>query len=229
MCAALIRKAFTPFTKCQVLLLKIEDVPVGAGLPNLLIAKIFDPRFNYERKNTCKRRSYIPWSAAKEKAAADRRAFAPGDDFSIPQWERVLGSLVVGRNLLSRLGHLQGSTIPQLYASGRVALGHGENPATIQDPHSAPSSAYQELVKAVSTLASFGVIYADMRPDNIVVSSSHPRRVVLIDFGLCQFRTNEDSDDDWQEIVLCEGSSSSIRKSWAFLAPRMIRIMLWRK
>ncbi|KAG1884668.1 hypothetical protein F4604DRAFT_1731473 [Suillus subluteus] len=70
-----------------------------------------------------------------------------------------------------RLGHLQGSTIPRLYGLGRVVSGHGkgraispkvlfmeyiqgENLATTQDPHSVPSSAYQELVqKTLSYLA----------------------------------------------------------------------------
>jgi len=37
MCTALIRKAFTPFTKCQVLLVDIEDTFVG--LPRSVIAK----------------------------------------------------------------------------------------------------------------------------------------------------------------------------------------------
>ncbi|KAG1789083.1 uncharacterized protein HD556DRAFT_1311651 [Suillus plorans] len=84
-CRLVVRAAAGSFGK---VLVEIKDVPVGADLPNLLIAKTFDPRFNYERKNTFSRRSPIPWSAAKEKAAADRRAFALGDDFSIPQWER---------------------------------------------------------------------------------------------------------------------------------------------
>lgn len=137
-CAALIWRHL--LSQCQVLV-EIKDVPVGADLPNLLIAKTFDPRFNYERKNTFSRRSPIPWSAAKEKAAADRRAFALGDDFSIPQWERE--RLVVRRicyhkyesssaceaEAYRRLWHLRGSTIPWLYGSGRVALGHGEGRA----------------------------------------------------------------------------------------------------
>ncbi|KAG1852129.1 hypothetical protein DFJ58DRAFT_728680 [Suillus subalutaceus] len=38
----------------------------------------------------------------------------------------------------------------------------GENLATIQDPQSVPISANQELVKAVSTLASFGIIRDDI-------------------------------------------------------------------
>ncbi|KAG1794774.1 uncharacterized protein HD556DRAFT_1442554 [Suillus plorans] len=229
-CAALIRKAFTPFTKCQVLCVEIEDAPVRAGLPNPLIAKIFDPRFNYERKDSfLARRSPILWSAANEKAAADRRAFAPGDDFSIPQGEREFLDGSLWEELYYRqyeasfareveayrcLGHLQGSTIPRLYGSGRVISGHGEgraisprvlfmeyipgeNLATIQDPHSVPSSAYQELVKAVS--------------NNIVVSSSHPRRVVLIDFGLCQFRFDDESDDDWKEAVIFEADERELQ------------------
>ncbi|KAG1848972.1 hypothetical protein DFJ58DRAFT_889596 [Suillus subalutaceus] len=236
-CTALIRKAFTPFTKCQVLLVEIEDVPVRAGFPNPLIAKIFDPRFNYERTNPLPRQCPIPWSAANEKAAADRRALAPGDNYSrVPQWEREFldGSLweetyyceyedLFAREVESyrRLGHLQDSTIPRLYGSGRVVSGHGEgraisprvlfmeyipgeNLANTQDPHSVPSSAYQELVKAVSTLASFGIIHTNMRPSNIVVSNNHPRRVVLIDFGLCVFRSDE-PDNNWKEAVMCEG------------------------
>lgn len=231
MCAALIWRHL--LSQCQVLV-EIKDVPVGVDLPNLLIAKTFDPRFNYERKNTFSRRSPIPWSAAKEKAAADRRAFALGDDFSIPQGEREFLDGSLWEEIYYRqyeasfarevkayrcLGHLQGSTIPRLYGSGQVISGHGEgraisprvlfmeyipgeNLANMQDPHSVPSSAYQELVKAVSTLASFGVIHADMRPDNIVVSSSHPRRVVLIDFGLSQFRFDDESDEEWKEAVI---------------------------
>ncbi|KAG1892846.1 kinase-like domain-containing protein [Suillus fuscotomentosus] len=242
-CAAVIHKAFTPFTKCQVLCVEIEDAPVRASLPNPLIAKIFDPRLNYERKNPFPRRSPIHWSAANEKAAADRRGFATGDDFRIPRWEREFLDGSLWEEIYYReyeasfareieayrcLGYLQGSTIPQLYGSGRVISGHGEgraisprvlfmeyipgeNLATIQDPHSVPSSAYQELVKAVSTLASFGVIHADMRPDNIVVSSSHPRRVVLIDFGLSQFRFDDESDEEWKEAVIFEADERALQ------------------
>ncbi|KAG2047263.1 hypothetical protein BDR06DRAFT_1014015 [Suillus hirtellus] len=87
----------------------------------------------------------------------------------------------------------------------------GENLATIQDPHSVPSSAYQELVKAVSTLTSFGVIHADMCLDNIVVSSSHPRRVVLIDFGLSQFHSDDESDEEWKEAVILEADERALQ------------------
>ncbi|KAG1880150.1 hypothetical protein F4604DRAFT_1651609 [Suillus subluteus] len=251
---ALIRKAFTPCTKCQVLLVEIEDVPVRAGFPNPLIAKIYDPRFNYERANPLPRQCPIPWSAANEKAAADRRALAPGDNYSrVPQWEREFldGSLweetyyreyedSFAREVEAyrRLEHLQGSTIPRLYGSGRVVSGHGEgraisprvffveyipgeNLANTQDPHSVPSSAYQELVKAVSTLASFGIIHTNMRPSNIVVSNNHPRRVVLIDFGLCVFRSDE-PDNNWKEAVMCEGDERQLQRYMEMLG-------IWRK
>ncbi|KAG1814670.1 uncharacterized protein BJ212DRAFT_1481873 [Suillus subaureus] len=127
------------------------------------------------------------------------------------------------------LGHLQGSAIPRLYGLGRVISGHGEgraispqvlfmeyipgkNLATIQDPHSVPISAYQELVKAVSSLASFGTIHADMRPENIVVSCSNPRRVVLIDFGVRLFRYTDESNDNWEENVMTEGDERELRR-----------------
>jgi serine/threonine protein kinase len=244
MCTALIHKVFTPVTKCPVLLVEFEDVLVRAGLPNPLIVKIYDPRFNYERESPLPRLSPIPWSAANEKAAADRRALALGEDHRVSPWERMFfdGSLweetyyyeyerSFAREVEAyrRLGHLQGSTIPRLYGFGQVISGHGEgraispkvlimeyipgeNLATIQDPHSVPSSAYQELVKAVSTLASFGIIHADMRPENIVVSCSHPRRVVLIDFGVSQFRYTDQSDDNWEEIVMIEGDERELRR-----------------
>ncbi|KAG1880102.1 hypothetical protein F4604DRAFT_1750316, partial [Suillus subluteus] len=192
MCVALIRKAFTPVTKCPVLLVEIEDVLVRAGFPNPLVVKIYDPRFNCERTSPLPRLSPIPWSAANEKAAADRQFFdgSSWEDAHYREYERSFAREVEAYRCL---GQLQGSTIPRLYGLGRVVSGHGEgraispqvlfmeyipgeNLATIQDPHSVPSSAYEELVKAVSNLASFGIIHADMRPENIVVSCSHPRR-----------------------------------------------------
>ncbi|KAG1835402.1 hypothetical protein DFJ58DRAFT_867655 [Suillus subalutaceus] len=246
MCVALIRKAFTPVTKCPVLLVEIEDVLVRAGLPNPLVVKIYDPRFNCERTSPLPRLSPIPWSAANEKAAADRRTLAPGDDsddrffpwerefFDGSSWEDAYyreyeRSFAREVEAYRCLGQLQGSTIPRLYGLGRVVSGHGEgraispqvlfmeyipgeNLATIQDPHSVPSSAYEELVKAVSSLASFGIIHADMRPENIVVSCSHPRRAVLIDFGVCQFRYTDESDDNWEENVRIEGEERELRR-----------------
>ncbi|KAG1778695.1 hypothetical protein EV702DRAFT_949022, partial [Suillus placidus] len=104
----------------------------------------FDPHFNYERVTPLPRRSPIPWSAANEKAAADRRTLALGDDYRVFQWEREFfdGSLweesyyseyekSFAREVEAyrRLGHLQGSTIPRLYGLGRVVSGHGEGRA----------------------------------------------------------------------------------------------------
>ncbi|KAG2036442.1 hypothetical protein BDR03DRAFT_960103 [Suillus americanus] len=73
-----------------------------------------------------------------------------------------------------------------------------------------PSSAYQELVKAVSSLASFGIIHADMRPENIVISCSHPRQAVLIDFG----------DQRGRE------GAPALFEEFGHLAPGIVRVML---
>jgi hypothetical protein len=46
----------------------------------------------------------------------------------------------------------------------------------------------------------FGIIHADMRPDNIIYNA-HPR--LLIDLVACRFCTHQ-SDDNWEEIVISE-------------------------
>ncbi|KAG0691522.1 hypothetical protein DFH29DRAFT_1018861, partial [Suillus ampliporus] len=202
-----------------------------------LIAKIYDPCFNYHHSDPFPRLSPIPWSAPNEKAAADRRANLPHDDYHFTAWEKDFfdGSLweenyyreyeaSFGKELdgYKHLAHLQGFIIPHIYASGRVLSGHGNNRSispcvilmehipsetlsTFPDPQSIPNSAYHDLVMAVRSLASYSVIHDDMRPDNILVSDSLPRCLVLIDFGLCICRFDEWSDEEWRKLVICEG------------------------
>ncbi|KAF8512914.1 hypothetical protein JB92DRAFT_3168798 [Gautieria morchelliformis] len=73
-CIATVIKAFTPFTKSQVLLVHVHGAPDGT--PPSMILKTYDPRFFDEHEKPSKR-SWIParpWSLEKESAAAERRA-----------------------------------------------------------------------------------------------------------------------------------------------------------
>ncbi|KAG1732908.1 uncharacterized protein EDB91DRAFT_1084639 [Suillus paluster] len=124
---------------------------------------------------------------------------------------------------------LPGSTIPLLYASGRVVSSHGQGRAispgvllmeyipieifeNLPDPHSVPHFAYYELVEAVSSLGSYRVSQNATRQLPRSSSNNGPRRVLLIDFGLCILPFPDEPDDKWQEVVMCENDELELQR-----------------
>lgn len=62
---------------------------------------------------------------------------------------------------------------------------------------------------AVQTLPSYGVIHADMRSDNILIT---PTRAVLIDFGQAIIRQTDMNDEAWEEQVVDEDEVEALRR-----------------
>lgn len=55
------------------------------------------------------------------------------------------------------------------------------------------------LMAAVHQFPAYGVLHADIRSANIVISS--PTRIVVLDFGHAILRTADINDEDWEERV----------------------------
>ena len=51
---------------------------------------------------------------------------------------------------------------------------------------------FRDVVEAVVAAHAVGIVHRDIKPDNVVIDSSSPkRRAFLIDFGICQFEEGE--------------------------------------
>lgn len=115
-----------------------------------------------------------------------------------------------------RLSYLQGSALPRFYGSVQVEPSpidrdfpevyiHG---IILEDVGGVDLSEYDplmgdytslshSLMAAVSTFPAHGVIHSDIRSHNIILSSDD--RLVLIDFGNSVLRTDEATDEEWDE------------------------------
>lgn len=230
-CKATILKPFVPFTKSQVLLVKLQ--PPISGIPSNVILKIYGPRFINDRDRLASIPDR-PWSLSLEIAAAERReAIACNerlDDYDELLWEEYFCRTIEERfnselAAYSRLRDLQGDGIPRHYASGNLAVDPlrpisphvlvfeyipGESFSSTISPSSFSRSMARSLITTVRSFASHGVNHCDLNPDNILISSQQPSWVVVIDFGESLLRGDKVSDSGWGSTVESEGDEAYV-------------------
>ncbi|KAF8487937.1 hypothetical protein JB92DRAFT_3148402 [Gautieria morchelliformis] len=139
-CTATVIKAFTPFTKSQVLLVHVHGAPQET--PPSMILKIYDPRFFDDERKKPFESSCIPdrpWSLENESAAAERRAAVTRgereDDYhedDYYEFDKVLWEEYFYRAMhtsfqseveaYTRLEKLQGEGIARCYGFGVLHL-----------------------------------------------------------------------------------------------------------
>lgn len=167
-------QAFVPFTTSQVLLVRLEEKEqVGSGGPQLpplgelLIAKVYDPRYVHHRVVFGK-----PWTYEAEAAAARRRSEAPGRGHSgshsdveqqtprAPQdtsdeiaWEEFYfaQSLKMCTNEVRayrRLRRMQDVAVPRMYGVGTLDLAHPHPHPHPHASHHLPQQAQQGGLQA---------------------------------------------------------------------------------
>jgi serine/threonine protein kinase len=58
-----------------------------------------------------------------------------------------------------------------------------------------------EVVQGLTALHHAGIVHADLKPDNILFSNTHPVHIRLADFGLSVFNKAEENDIGASEII----------------------------
>ena len=210
-------RPFTPFTICQVLLVRMDNVPT--------VVKIYDPRFLNHRGRS-KRRPARPWSFALEAEAVRRSTpdplveFPPHPDvhdrvgWEMWYYRQMERAFLSEEESYKRLLDLQGHGVPRCFGSGRlilpdraffphvVLLEYIPDAVNLKDITVRPrSSIIASLTKTVSSFGALGVTHNDLNLGNILFTpSDDPTRVVVIDFGESALRKDE-PDDEWSSIV----------------------------
>lgn len=72
----------------------------------------------------------------------------------------------------------------------------------------------EQAVQNVRAYSSLGFLNRDVRPSNFVVNEQvpdgHERRVVMIDFAVCEFREDDQSDDEWGRMKWSEDEENAV-------------------
>ncbi|KDQ50316.1 hypothetical protein JAAARDRAFT_200091 [Jaapia argillacea MUCL 33604] len=235
-------QAFTPFNMSQALLVRVvEQTPTLHLLPgSLVIAKFYDPRCMAQRKGH-KYRPAMPWTYETELESAQRRrpppnssiyhwdlTDTPEDDDDVVGWEevfyqkshRLFRAEVEAYRLLEPL---QGSGIPQFFASGtlnlppsepraipinvvllehiRDSISVGELSESPSPPH-IPKELLESLFETVSRFAGLGVAHTDLNLGNVLFTpAEHYTRACVIDFGNAIVREPDRTEEGWGRVV----------------------------
>jgi serine/threonine protein kinase len=241
-CKASILKAFVPFTKSQVLLVKLQ--PDINGIPSPIILKVYDPRFINDRERPSPS-SFIPdrpWSLSLEIAAAERRKAVahnerPDDydeenftDFDELLWEEFFYRTTedafnseLGAYL--RLRNLQGAGIPRCYASGYLAV----DPLRPISPHVLaleyipgeslstinPSSVPRSLACSLITDVCSFASHGIIHLDlraDNILFSSYQPSRVVVIDFGQSLLREHESDSEWESAVELEGNENLVKQ-----------------
>lgn len=229
-------RSFTPFTMSQALLVCLHDGPTR-------ILKVYDPRFAEHRH---KYTPTHPWTQRLEAQAISRTTPDPIFDFmSFPddndrvgweiwyyqQMERRFRSEVESYR---RLHSLQSYRIPRCYGSGTLILPNRtfsprilllqyiSDAISLEDIAVKPDqSVLTFLAETAHAFGVLGVTHNDINPGNILFSPrTAPTHTIIIDFGEAYFREDDDSDEEWDEILKGNWDVDAVRqvlvwKGWA--------------
>ncbi|KAF7354871.1 hypothetical protein MSAN_01401600 [Mycena sanguinolenta] len=192
------------------------------------ILKVYDPRFLQHRQGTKSSAPHPWTLAAETTAARRRQfgantsTFLPTwwpDDSDTAGWEEYYhGNLeFIFKNELTaytRLLSLQGQSIPHCYAYGTLVLPSPSKRMVVPrvlllsyvpgpclravQPSRVTLPVARGLIDTVRAFGLLGVIHDDLRPDNMILSSSDDHSsVFVLDFGNAQIRTDQ-SDEEWE-------------------------------
>lgn len=111
---------------------------------------------------------------------------------------------------------LQGTQIPKLY--GEVSLRYDDLELEVrgilieyipsfslkQVPELVPKGGWDvignEAIALVNRLSDQGIINSDARLDNILVKTTDPKHLVMIDFGMARVRLEDENDEKWRKL-----------------------------
>ncbi|CAK1367092.1 unnamed protein product [Cercospora beticola] len=72
----------------------------------------------------------------------------------------------------------------------------------------------EQAVQNVRAYSSLGFLNSDVRPSNFVVNEQvpdgHERRVVMLDFAVCEFREDDQSDEEWGRLKWREDEENAV-------------------
>ncbi|SMQ47682.1 unnamed protein product [Zymoseptoria tritici ST99CH_3D7] len=216
---AKIIRAHVPFTMSCVLTVELPGTAIGdSNQPTQAILKLYDRRFAAQlRKDEGGDECWSPEienEFAKFVASGEAAQFVSklrdDDDFEEP--EEGLGkqvpclyatvSIYLASDAPARPG-LDSST--EFGVVKGLLLEYVPGPTLTEMPDVIPKESWQGIVdQAVGVVRAYshlGILNKDVRCSNFVINESVPdgdeRRVMMVDFGLCEFRPEGMKDEEW--------------------------------
>lgn len=229
---ATVIKAFEPFTISPVLYVSLQPTHPGAH-PSEAILKLYDRRFATDIRGYYNANE---WTASKESAylefkAQDSALLSRDDpDFDsevMSDGEREafiekMCQLYYGSEVRAyrRLHDLQGVQIPKFYGTvilkdvGGILIEYIPSFRLREIKEHLPKETWDAIgngaVALVNLISDRGVLNSDVRLENILVTTTDPPRVVMIDFGLTRLRREDEGDEEWRRAKKSQDEEGAV-------------------